>query len=168
MTSSVIYLLLQVFDVYLTYLLTPDLRLEANILVSRFNLGWTFVIMSAIATSVAMFAGQFWVWKNLLDRFPDGNQGYRDFYHHILYDRKSSKNNREKPDIKGIILSILLILVYGLLAAKFMVVIWNALFFIFAIRVEAFVQAMLTKNMLASLFGLFMYFVYLYQLYKQQ
>lgn len=167
MTSSIFYLLFQILDIYITYQITPNLHREANILIARFDLGWAFVILSAIVATLIMFAAQFWVWENLRRRFPADKQHYSAFYHHILYDRTSSRQHA-RHDTKGIVLSILLILLYSLIAAKVLVVIWNASTLIFSIPVEAFSQLMLIKNILAGLFGLFMFFVYLYLLYKKQ
>jgi hypothetical protein len=166
MASSIFYLIFQILDIYFTYRITPNLHREANFLVARFDLGWKFVILSAIVASVIMFAAQFWVWKSLRRRFPADKQHYSAFYHHILYDEPSSKQN-PRHDTKGIVISILMILLYSLIASKFLVVIWNASVLFISIRAEAFTHFMLIKNILAGLFGLFMFFLYLYLLYRE-
>ena len=166
MASSIFYLIFQILDIYFTYRITPNLHREANILIARFDLGWKFVILSAIVASVIMFSAQFWVWKNLRRRFPADKQHYSAFYHHILYNQPSSKQN-PRHDTKGIVISILMILLYSLIASKFLVVVWNASVLFISIRAEAFTHFMLIKSILAGLFGLFMFFLYLYLLYRK-
>ena len=165
--SSLVYLVLQVLDVYVTYLITPDLHREANIMVARFDLGWRYIILSATIACLIMFIGQFWAWNKLVSRFPSGKQGYQVFYHHLLYDQRASSGSHTKHDLKGVLASITLIILNSLIAAKLLVVIWNLLILLFAIRVSDFTQVVLMKNVIAGFFGLFMFFVYPYLLHKQ-
>ena len=167
LTSSVVYFVLQVLDVYITYLVTPDLHREENIIVTSFDLGWSYIIISAIAASLVMIAGQLWAWKTIVDRAPRSNQTYKEFYHHILFDQRPSSGPHSKHDLKGVLVSIALIILFSLIAAKLFVVIWNGLIFLFAIRVSDFTQMILIKNFVAGLFGLFMFFYFPSLLHKK-
>lgn len=167
MISAIVYSIMQILDVYITYRITPNLHREANILVTSFDLGWQTIILSAIIACVIMFAAQIWVWKKLLSRFPAENKGYASFYRHILFERSSS-GKRKNHDFKGIVASILMVVLYGLIAAKLLVVIWNVSIYYYAIRIDNFTQLLLAKNLLSGLFGAFMFFAYLYWIYKKQ
>ena len=163
--SGLSYLILQILDIYTTYRITPDLHREMNIFVVRFDLGWEFIILSALVATLIMFAAQFWVWKTLVSKFPVETERYGQFYRHLFYTHVSNSKNLQH-DMKSIIAGILMILLYGLIAAKFLVVIWNASLLFFVLAVEDFKLLMLIKNLLAGLFGLFMFFVYLFRLHR--
>jgi hypothetical protein len=166
LTSGILYALLQVLDIAITYRITPDLHHEANILVARFDLGWGFIISSATVLSLFMIVAQFWVWHTLRARFPDRIEGYNSFYRHIFYLENSTHEHREH-DLKGILAGLLLILLYSLITAKLLVVVWNFSLVLFTVSVDDFTHAILVKNLLSGLVGLYMFFVYLFWLSKR-
>jgi hypothetical protein len=166
-TSSVAYVVLQILDVYTTYLITPNLHREANILVARFDLGWGYVVISALVSSLIMIAGQFWAWKNLFELFPTREKAYKSFYRHLFFAETSLSENYGKYEIRGALSSIVIIILFGLIASKLLVVIWNALLLFFSIAVSSLTYFMLIKNFLSGLFGVFMFFVFPYLLHKK-
>jgi hypothetical protein len=166
LASSLLYFIFQLLDILLTYLISPELHRETNIMVARFGYGWGFVLLSAGIASLVMLLALPWVWKNLVQRFPSSKLGYSAFYHHLLFDTKTTSAGHKSLHLRTTIMAVLLILLYSLIAAKLFAVIWNALLLTLDIRLDDFMFYILLKNLLAATIGLYLFFVYLYFLQR--
>lgn len=165
--STLMYVLGHLLDLLTTYLITPDLSREANPMVSRYDLGWTYILVSAGVTSVIMLAAQFWLWRRLLQRFPTGQTGYRGFYHRLLYGSEPGRAADTSSLMKGALMGVIGITAYAVITAKLLTALWNLLILIFGLHIDAFVATILLKNGVAATVGLFMFFGFPYLLYRR-
>lgn len=157
--SSLVYIISHLIDITTTYILSPDLRREANIMISQFDFGWNYIFVSAALTSLVMVIGQLWAWKTLVKRFPDRKLGYAGFYHQIMQEAR--------PHFMGSIVSLVIIILYSIIAAKILTVLWHLSLLTDPIYIEPFHQFLLIKNLLASLFGLYVFFIHVYLLHRK-
>jgi len=161
--STILYVLGQILDLSTTFLLSPNLARETNVLVALYGFGWDFLLLSALVASLTMLAGQFWMWHRLVRRFPDEQLGYGRFYRHIL-GKTANARHASGP---GAVLGIVCITLYGLIAAKLLAGLWNLSILAFAATTDSIIRLVLLKNALAAIVGLLMFFFYPYFLYGQ-
>jgi len=166
LTASLLYFIFQLLDIATTWLISPELQQESNIMVARFGFGWGFIFLSAGIGCLIMLMAQRWLWNRLQQRLPSRRLGYSAFYHSILYKPVQQSGGHPALDYQGIFMAILLIALYSLIAAKLFAVIWNGLLLTLMFRVESFALLILLKNLLAGGFGLYMFFVQLYVLQR--
>jgi len=166
LTASLLYFIFQLLDIATTWLISPELQRESNILVSRFGFGWGFIFLSAGISCLIMPVAQLWLWNNLRQRMPGRRLGYSAFYRSILFKPEQLPSGHHALDIKGTSMAVLLIVLYSLIAAKLFAVIWNGLLLTLLFHVESFALYILLKNLLAGGFGLYMFFIRLYFLQR--
>jgi len=162
LSASLLYFIFQLLDIATTWLTSPELQWESNIIVSRFGFGWGFIFLSAGISCLIMLMAQRWLWNNLQQQLPSRPLGYCAFYHRILFKPEQLPSGHHALDYRGIFMAVLLIVLYSLIAAKLFAVVWNGLLLTPLFNVESFALYILLKNLLAGGFGLYMFFVRLY------
>jgi hypothetical protein len=162
-----LYLIGHLLDILTTFLLSPDLSRENNILIARFGLGWGFVLLSAAGTSAVMLMAQLWMWNRLFQRFPATRLGYSEFYHVIFYGTDPSPGARRKPFLKGALIGLAVITASAIVAAKLLTGLWHLVILAVEPRIDSFLLVMFLKNLAAGCVGLVAFFVYPYLLHRK-
>jgi hypothetical protein len=73
-----------VLDLGATYLYTPDLRHEANVLVVAFGLGWGSMILGKVFISAVAGAGYLYYLRHRRALYPEPGRTFPDFAEHFL------------------------------------------------------------------------------------
>ncbi|MDE5889345.1 MAG: hypothetical protein K2H20_04930, partial [Bacilli bacterium] len=81
-----IYFILILSDGILTYINTPDLKLEGNPLVSVFGLGWISLGIINMLVFILIFALAYYSYIKYKSIINDKTT-YKEYYSQILYDR---------------------------------------------------------------------------------
>ncbi|MDT8321911.1 MAG: hypothetical protein RQ826_15440 [Xanthomonadales bacterium] len=166
--STLIYGAAQLVDLASTYLLSPGLAREANILVQRFGLGWPGLILMAALFTALMFLAQNWAWGRLFRRLPDTPTAYKSLYGKLLReDPEAPAGTQAKSDVIGLSMGVVLIVAYAAIASKLMAVAWNISLLWFAAEYPSPWVFRLIKGAVAAAFGLVMFFVVPYWLHRR-
>lgn len=165
--STILYVLGQVLDLITTYVISPELERETNMMVARFGFGWAYVLGMAAVTSIVMFFLLRWVWDRLFQRFPDTPLGYRQFYRGIMYGADRSRRIDKRRFATGALVGILSIAAYSAIATKLLTGAWNLSVLAFGVSTDDFLPLILLKIFLSTCVGLGMFFVYPYWLQRR-
>lgn len=165
--STILYVLGHVLDLITTYVMSPELERETNMMVARFGFGWAYVLAMAAVTSIAMFFLLRWVWDRLLQRFPDTPLGYRQFYRGIMYGADHSHRVEKHRFATGALVGILSIAAYSAIATKLLTGVWNLSVLAFGVSIDDFLALIVLKIFLSACVGLAMFFVYPYWLHRR-
>ena len=158
--STLIYGAAQLLDLATTYLLSPDLARETNLLVQRFDLGWPEMILGAALLTLLMFLAQNWAWRRLFKRLPDTPTTYKSLYGKLLREHpEAPANTQAKADVIGISMGVVLIVAYAAIASKLMTVAWNISLLWVAVEFPSPLVFRLIRGLVAAAFGLVMFFV---------
>ena len=157
--STLIYGAAQLIDLATTYLLSPGLARETNILVQRFGFGWPGLILGAALLTVLMFLAQNWAWGRLFRRLPDTPTTYRSLYGQLLReDPETLANKQAKSNVIGISMGVVFVVTYAAIASKLMTIAWNISLLWFTVEYPSPLVFRLLKGVVAAAFGLLMFF----------
>jgi hypothetical protein len=158
--SAIIYVMGELIDLATTYLLSPDLALETNVLVRWFDFGWTHIVLAAFLASIIMSLVQFWMWRRLSTQLPDDQMTYKSLYRRLIVgDSAGSSANRFKSYAPGALMGIAFVVAYAAIASKLLTCVWNLLLLTASVDTESFLIVIGVKNVLAAMFGLVMFYV---------
>jgi hypothetical protein len=166
--STALYALGQLIDLFLTYLATPALGREANPLVAQLGLGWPFVLVWALMTTLMMFAWQSWLWRRLLHRLPPRPMPYAGFYRRLLIGQDRDRVHDWRQFVMAVILGAAVILAYAVIASKLLTCLWNFAVLAVGLQVTDMAVILLAKHVIAAAIGLLMLFLYPYNLQRRR
>ena len=164
--STLVYVLGHAVDLLTTYLGTPDLAREANLVIARFGYGWSYILMSALVTSLLMWALQSWLWRRILLAFPDSPLAYKPFYRRMLFGAHTQSRRDIKSYAAGALVGIACILAYSVITSKLLTCVWNLSLLTSDARGHFIVEFILLKNVIAAAVGLGMFFITPYRLHR--
>lgn len=88
---SVVLILVRILDAYLTYVITPDLRYEANPLVSIWNHGWMTLFFVNIIVVLLCILLLYYSMKYPSNSFPsEKDYSFKEFVSYYLYNDKNA------------------------------------------------------------------------------
>lgn len=160
--STAIYVVAELIDLATTYLLSPDLALESNLLVRWYGFGWNQLLLVTAFSSVIMLIVQAWMWRRLFTFMPAYPVPYRSLYRDLLFGGPGSSY------AAGALMGLAYIVAYALIASKLLTCVWNLTLLNDPASTQLFLHVMLTKNLLAAGFGLGMFYLYPFFLNRRQ
>lgn len=167
MKSTILYALGHVLDLVTTYLVSPDLQRETNVMVERFGFGWGYILTAAVLTSAVMLAVLGWMWTCLVARFPASGYSYGRFYRSILYSPGPGSMADRSRFATGMFVGVICISAYAAITTKLITGIWNLAILAFGVTTDWFLLLVVVKACLAAGVGLVMFFWYPYRLYHK-
>lgn len=153
-------------DLVTTYVLSPDLERESNVMVDRFGFGWGYILTMAAVSSLVMLAVLSWMWPRLLARFPDAECSYGRFYRRVLYGAGPGQAGDRKRFTTGALIGVICIAAYAAIATKLLTGVWNLCVLAFGVTTNYFFLLVAAKVVLAAGTGLVMFFWYPYRLHR--
>ncbi len=165
--STLLYVLGHMLDLITTYWLTPNLTRELNPVIAAYGLGWDYILVSALVTSLVMLAAQLWLWHRIFQRFPDTAVGYGRLYNRILGGTDASHTGRWTTFATGLLIGVVAVTCYALIAAKLFTGAWNLTILAMNPTVDSFVLIMFLKNALAGCIGFAVFCLYPYVLHRR-
>ena len=164
--SVEIFVLGHVIDLATTYRLTPNLSQEVNVISSHHGLGWTYILLAAVLSTVALQIASSWMWRHVVNRFPRNRRGYMQFYSCILFGTLTGRHNDYQVVLVGALLGLSCILSYVLIASKLLSCGWNLLFLANFTPLISTMSFLVLKYVLAMSAGLSMFFIFPYWLHR--
>ena len=166
--STAIYIVGELIDVGATYILSPDLALETNIMVRRYGFGWSYIVLSAFLSSIIMLLIQFWMWRRLFKCLPDSELAYKPFYRKILVGESTPSSGLHiKSYASGMIMAVAFIVAYAAIASKLITCGWNLMLLTASVEIYPLIVIMLVKNVFAAIFGILMFYVFPFLLHRR-
>ncbi len=166
--STVIYVMGELLDMATTYTLSPDLAFETNLMVRRYGFGWTYMVVSAIVVSIIIWFVQSWIWRRLSASLPDDQMTYKSLYSELIFNQSvQSPGASFKDYAPGVLMGILFVVTYAVIASKLITVVWNFLLITDSAGTYPQIVVTIVKNILATSFGILMFYVFPYFLYRR-
>lgn len=165
--STVLYVVGHVLDLVTTFILSPHLNRETNVMVYRFGFGWGYLLVAAAASSVLVLAALWWMWPRVVERFPHTPTSYLDFYRRVLYRDAPGRKPGRRALPTGFLIGIVCTAVYAAIAAKLLTDFWNLYLVAFGGPVSNFLVLPVLTAGLSALVGLCMFFVYPFLLHRR-
>ena len=162
-----LYVLGHVLDLITTYVVSPGLERETNVMVDVYGFGWSDILAMAVVTSVGTLAALRWMWPRLFDRFPATERSYGRFYRSLLYGTGSKPPRDGTEFATGALIGVICIAAYAAIATKLFTGIWNLSVLAFGVTTDHFLLLLVTKVCVAALVGLAMFFLYPYWLHRR-
>ncbi|MEJ2401323.1 MAG: hypothetical protein P8Y52_08010 [Xanthomonadales bacterium] len=167
--SSAVYFLAQLIDLGTTYLLSPDLRFESNVMIAKFGFGWSYLLISALLFSLVMVLIQIWMWRRLNRHLPDEQMAYTALYRRLLLGGSDgSSSQHETAQARGATMGVAFVAAYAAIASKAITCAWNVMLIAGSAPTHPPLIVTATKSFLAAGFGLFMFFVVPFWLHRRQ
>lgn len=160
--STAIYVVAELIDLATTYLLSPDLALESNLLVRWYGFGWNQLLLVTAFSSVIMLIVQAWMWRRLFTFLPAHPVSYRSLYRILLFGGPGATY------AAGALMALAYMVAYALIASKLLTCAWNLTLLNDPASTQPFMRVVLAKNLLAAGFGLGMFYLYPFYLNRRR